>query len=174
MGDGDAVDEHVAPLDARRVGGGIQGVSDDRFGIRREFRGRGSADQRADGMAALEEPLDQRPSQVPRGPGHEYVSLRVVAHSLSITLGDCRRIFRFPLAIPYSRFSLLRLILAPMSDELFSVNGQVVLVSGASRGIGRGLAEGFSRRGAAVIVTGRAKETLEHTAQALCPPGDKV
>jgi NAD(P)-dependent dehydrogenase (short-subunit alcohol dehydrogenase family) len=51
-----------------------------------------------------------------------------------------------------------------MNDALFSVQGQVVLVSGASRGIGRGLAEGFAKRGAIVIVTGRERETLEKTA----------
>jgi len=61
-----------------------------------------------------------------------------------------------------------------MSDELFSVKGQVVLVSGASRGIGRGLAEGFAKRGATVIVTGREKETLEKTAKEICPPGGAV
>jgi gluconate 5-dehydrogenase len=52
-----------------------------------------------------------------------------------------------------------------MDDALFSVKDQVVLVSGASRGIGRGLAEGFARRGATVIVTGREKATLEKTAK---------
>jgi NAD(P)-dependent dehydrogenase (short-subunit alcohol dehydrogenase family) len=52
-----------------------------------------------------------------------------------------------------------------MPDDLFSVQGQVVLVSGASRGIGRGLAEGFARRGATVVVTGREEETLKKTAR---------
>jgi len=61
-----------------------------------------------------------------------------------------------------------------MSDELFSVRGQVVLVSGASRGIGRGLAEGFAKRGATVIVTGREKDSLEKTAKEISPPGGTV
>ncbi|HZE96682.1 MAG TPA: glucose 1-dehydrogenase [Planctomycetota bacterium] len=52
-----------------------------------------------------------------------------------------------------------------MSDELFSVREQVVLVSGASRGIGRGIAEGFAQRGATVIITGREKDSLEETAK---------
>ncbi len=52
-----------------------------------------------------------------------------------------------------------------MSDSLFSVAGQVVLVSGASRGIGRAIAEGFVRRQATVIVTGRDAATLEQTAR---------
>jgi NAD(P)-dependent dehydrogenase (short-subunit alcohol dehydrogenase family) len=61
-----------------------------------------------------------------------------------------------------------------MNDELFSVAGQVVLVSGASRGIGRALAEGFARRGAAVVITGRERAALEQTARAICPPGGTV
>ncbi len=61
-----------------------------------------------------------------------------------------------------------------MSDDLFSVKGQVVLVSGASRGIGRGLAEAFAARGATVVITGREKDTLEKTAKEICPPGGTV
>src|SRR5690349_2398952 len=63
---------------------------------------------------------------------------------------------------------------ASMHDELFSVAGQVVLVSGASRGIGRAIAEGFARRGATVIITGRDAATLEQTARAIAPPGGTV
>lgn len=54
-----------------------------------------------------------------------------------------------------------------MPDELFSVAGQVALVSGGSRGIGKALAAGFSRRGARVVITGRSAETLEQTAREL-------
>jgi NAD(P)-dependent dehydrogenase (short-subunit alcohol dehydrogenase family) len=54
-----------------------------------------------------------------------------------------------------------------MNDSLFSVKDQVVLVSGASRGIGRAIAEGFAQRGAKVIITGRESATLEKTAQAI-------
>jgi NAD(P)-dependent dehydrogenase (short-subunit alcohol dehydrogenase family) len=58
-----------------------------------------------------------------------------------------------------------------MDDSLFSVAGQVVLVSGASRGIGRALAEGFAQRGAAVVITGREKASLEQTAKEISPKG---
>ena len=52
-----------------------------------------------------------------------------------------------------------------MQDKLFSVDGQVVLVSGGSRGIGRALAQGFADRDAQVIIAGREAETLAATAQ---------
>jgi gluconate 5-dehydrogenase len=52
-----------------------------------------------------------------------------------------------------------------MIDHLFSVEGQVVLVSGGSRGIGRAIAAGFASRGARVIITGREAATLDRTAR---------
>jgi NAD(P)-dependent dehydrogenase (short-subunit alcohol dehydrogenase family) len=57
------------------------------------------------------------------------------------------------------------LIGGKVEDKLFSVEGQVVLASGASRGIGRALAEGFAVRGAQVVIAGREKETLDKTAK---------
>ncbi len=61
-----------------------------------------------------------------------------------------------------------------MNDSLFNVSNQVVLVSGASRGIGRAIAEGFVQRGAKVIITGRIQETLDQTAKEICPPNGTV
>ncbi len=61
-----------------------------------------------------------------------------------------------------------------MADNLFTVTGQVVLVSGGSRGIGRTLAEGFAQRGARVFITGRNQTTLEQTATALTTAGTTV
>ena len=49
-------------------------------------------------------------------------------------------------------------------DQLFSVEDQVVLVSGGSRGIGEAIAAGFAERGARVIITGREQDTLDKTA----------
>ncbi len=59
-----------------------------------------------------------------------------------------------------------------MSDALFRVDDQVVLVSGGSRGIGRAIAAGFAERGARVVVTGREAETLEATAHEIGPDGN--
>jgi NAD(P)-dependent dehydrogenase (short-subunit alcohol dehydrogenase family) len=52
-----------------------------------------------------------------------------------------------------------------VSDPLFSVADQVVLVSGGSRGIGRELAAGFAQRDARVFITGRDVATLTATAK---------
>jgi NAD(P)-dependent dehydrogenase (short-subunit alcohol dehydrogenase family) len=61
-----------------------------------------------------------------------------------------------------------------MPDKLFGVSGQVVLVSGGSRGIGRAIAEGFAQRGAQVIITGRNQATLEQTTTAMVSAGTNV
>ncbi len=50
------------------------------------------------------------------------------------------------------------------TDPLFDVDGQNVLVSGASRGIGFALAKAFAERGARVVITGRDAGTLEEAA----------
>ena len=52
-----------------------------------------------------------------------------------------------------------------MQDKLFSVADQVVLVAGASRGIGRALAQGFAERDAQVVIAGREADTLARTAK---------
>jgi NAD(P)-dependent dehydrogenase (short-subunit alcohol dehydrogenase family) len=61
-----------------------------------------------------------------------------------------------------------------MAEDLFSVQDQVVLISGASRGIGRAIAKGFADRGAKVVISGRVQDTVEATAEEICPPGGIV
>src|SRR5687767_7179945 len=53
-----------------------------------------------------------------------------------------------------------------MSD-LFSVAGQIVVVSGGTRGIGYAIAAGFAQRGACVVVTGRTTAAAERAASEL-------
>ncbi len=52
-------------------------------------------------------------------------------------------------------------------DDLFSVQDQVVLVSGGSRGIGYAIAAGFASRGAQVWITGRDLGTLQRAASTI-------
>jgi NAD(P)-dependent dehydrogenase (short-subunit alcohol dehydrogenase family) len=61
--------------------------------------------------------------------------------------------------------------MAPAVDELFSVQGKVVLVTGAGSGIGRAIARGFAARGAAVVTVGRTAETIEGAARELAADG---
>jgi NAD(P)-dependent dehydrogenase (short-subunit alcohol dehydrogenase family) len=61
-----------------------------------------------------------------------------------------------------------------MNDDLFSVRDQIVLVSGASRGIGRAIAAGFAERGARVIISGREADTLTKTAAEIGVAGNPV
>lgn len=48
--------------------------------------------------------------------------------------------------------------------ELFDLAGQVAIVTGSSRGLGRAIAEGFSRAGASVVVTSRKQDGCDAVA----------
>ncbi len=58
-----------------------------------------------------------------------------------------------------------------MADRLA---GRVAVVTGGSRGIGRGIAEAFAREGATVVIASRKAEELEATARELSGAGGKV
>ena len=51
-----------------------------------------------------------------------------------------------------------------MTDPLFDLSGQVALVTGGSRGLGRQMVLGFAAHGASVVVASRKQEACERTA----------
>ena len=60
---------------------------------------------------------------------------------------------------------------APSHAALFDLTGRVVLITGASRGLGAAMALGLARAGAEVILNGRYVATLEEQARALRAEG---
>ena len=51
-----------------------------------------------------------------------------------------------------------------MTDPLFDLSGQVALVTGGSRGLGRQMVLGFAAHGASVVVASRKQEACEEAA----------
>ena len=59
----------------------------------------------------------------------------------------------------------------PAAFDLFSLAGRVVLVTGASRGLGRAMAEAMARAGARVVLNGRDAAALQAAAAAINDAG---
>ena len=61
-----------------------------------------------------------------------------------------------------------------MIKEWFNFTGKVILITGASRGIGEALAKGFCELGGQVILTSRKQESLDKVAAGINSSGGKA
>ena len=51
--------------------------------------------------------------------------------------------------------------------KLFELDGKVAIVTGASKGIGKAIAESLAEYGAKVVVSSRSQETVDEVANAI-------
>ncbi|MCA1553044.1 MAG: glucose 1-dehydrogenase [Chloroflexi bacterium] len=61
-----------------------------------------------------------------------------------------------------------------MSNELFSLDNKVAIVTGASKGIGEAIARGLAQAGAAVVVSSRKQDAVDEVAQAITGEGGRA
>lgn len=59
-------------------------------------------------------------------------------------------------------------------DRFFDVSGKVVMITGGSRGLGRAMAEAFSRRGAKLVIASRKLNECEQVANQLIEQGGEA
>src|SRR5260221_11491871 len=63
---------------------------------------------------------------------------------------------------------------ALMTSDLFSLAGKIVLVTGASRGLGRAMAAAMADAGGHVVLNGRDRTTLDGVASPLRDVGGSI
>lgn len=61
-----------------------------------------------------------------------------------------------------------------MTEDAFDFTGRVVVITGASRGLGRAMALGFARRGAAVVVSSRKAEACAEVVEEITALGARA
>lgn len=61
-----------------------------------------------------------------------------------------------------------------MTSDLFSLDGKIVLVTGASRGLGRAMASAMAEAGAHVVLNGRDRAALDAAANSMRAAGGSV
>ncbi len=61
-----------------------------------------------------------------------------------------------------------------MNNNLFALSGQVAIVTGGGRGLGRAMALGLAEAGATVVVGGRTPETLAETVAEIARQGGRA
>ena len=59
-------------------------------------------------------------------------------------------------------------------ESQFSLSGKKALVTGASKGIGAGIAIAMAKAGADIVLVGRSKESLKATRDAIEKVGKRV
>lgn len=59
-------------------------------------------------------------------------------------------------------------------QKLFDLNGRVAIVTGASKGIGKAIAEGLAEYGAKVVVSSRSQEAVDEVAQSITANGGEA
>ena len=64
-----------------------------------------------------------------------------------------------------------------VDTSLFDLSGKVALITGASKGMGKSMAEGLAEHGAKVVISSRKQDQCEETAAEIndrCGPGSAI